>query len=369
MAIAATYVGAVVGAGFASGQEVLRFFTHYGPRGLLGLPVAAVLFALCGAAILLEGRWTGARTHRGMLEWLGGPRFAVVYDVVITGFLFGVTAVMIAGSGAFFREQLGLPSVVGDLVMAAATLATVMVGFRGVVVASEAVVPFLLASVVYAAAAALLGHHGLDPGAAGGAAGGVGVRAAGDIWRGWWRPDEAAAPSWLLAALLYASYNLVLSPAVLAPLAARAESCRSLVTGGVIGGFALGGAVLCVNVALLATLPESASFEVPMLYVVGRVAGPRAPVLRPVYGLILWAEIYTTAVGVLYGFAVRMAGADEGLSFRRWVLAGGFGALAAARAGFSNIVTTVYPIAGYAGLLFLAVVLWRLWRRGRAESS
>ena len=357
VAIAATYVSTVVGAGFASGQEVLRFFTHFGPWGLAGLGVATVLLGLGGTAIMLESRWAKARTHGDLLAWLGGGWFAKVYDVLITAFLFGTTAVMVAGSGAFFQEQLGLPRLTGDMVMAAAAVATVLVGLRGVVVASEVVVPFLLLGVAAVTVATLAAHGGpLVPGAG----------------LGGWRPAAAAAPNWGLAAVLYASYNLLLAPAVLTPLAVRAGSPRAVVLGGVLGGVLLGLAAMGVNLSLLGTLPGAGRFEVPMLYVAGLAAGRYAAAARFAYGLVLWGEIYTTAVGLLYGFACRLAGGggsprrgDEGLVFRRWVLAGGLGALLAARVGFSNMVATLYPLVGYAGLVLLLVTIVRLRRGGR----
>jgi len=362
-AVAATYVSTVVGAGFASGQEVLRFFTHFGPWGLVGLTAAALLLTAGGTAVLVESRVCRASSHADLLFWLAGPRLGRLYDGFTMVFLFGTTAVMVAGSGALFQERLSLPSLVGDLVMALAAVVTVLGGIRGVVAASEVVAPLLLGSVVVAALAAVWGPGGAGPPA-------DLIREG--LWRVWSRPEEAAAPSWTLACVLYASYNLALAPAVLAPLGVRARSRAAVVAGGAIGGLVLGAAVACVDVALLACLPESAAYEVPLLYVASRLGGGLGRALGTVLGLALWGEIYTTAVGLLYGLAVRLGrGAGplgreaEGPRFKRWVLALGLGAALAARAGFSRMVTTLYPVVGYVGLGFLALVLARLGRAWR----
>ena len=42
--IAGAYVGTVVGAGFASGQEVLQFFTYFGLKSILAIALATLLF-------------------------------------------------------------------------------------------------------------------------------------------------------------------------------------------------------------------------------------------------------------------------------------------------------------------------------------
>ena len=39
-----SFVAAVIGAGFASGQEILTFFTVYGKCGILGMVIASLIF-------------------------------------------------------------------------------------------------------------------------------------------------------------------------------------------------------------------------------------------------------------------------------------------------------------------------------------
>lgn len=43
--IALAYMSVVIGGGFASGQEVLQFFTGYGLIGIAGTLVSGLLFA------------------------------------------------------------------------------------------------------------------------------------------------------------------------------------------------------------------------------------------------------------------------------------------------------------------------------------
>ena len=43
--IASAFIGVIVGAGFASGQEVLQYFTSFGILGTLGAIITTALFA------------------------------------------------------------------------------------------------------------------------------------------------------------------------------------------------------------------------------------------------------------------------------------------------------------------------------------
>ena len=50
--LAGAYVGSVLGAGFASGQEHAAFFLKFGAEGFLALGVAGSMFAVFGAWLL-----------------------------------------------------------------------------------------------------------------------------------------------------------------------------------------------------------------------------------------------------------------------------------------------------------------------------
>ncbi len=84
--IAATYIGTVVGAGFASGQEVLQFFGYHGVKGFVGLFAAAIMFIVYGYSILLLGNKLDAASHYEVIMDIGGPFFGKIIDYVIIFF-------------------------------------------------------------------------------------------------------------------------------------------------------------------------------------------------------------------------------------------------------------------------------------------
>ena len=43
-AISNIYISAVVGAGFATGQEIMTFFTRYGIKSFVGITISTMLF-------------------------------------------------------------------------------------------------------------------------------------------------------------------------------------------------------------------------------------------------------------------------------------------------------------------------------------
>jgi len=333
--IAAVYIGTIVGAGFASGQEVLQFFSFFGLTGMLALGVSTVLFIFFGLIIIELGRRLAADSHREVIQYAGGRWLGKAIDGVITFFLFGALTAMAAGAGAIFKEQFGLPYLLGSFVMVAATMLVVLVGIHGVINAISFVAPVLLVSVLGLSLATILTKP-IDPAAI----------------SQWADAGRAPVPFWILSAVIYVSYNLVLGVSVLAPLGRLAGSPKTVQKGAIYGGLGLGIGALAINIALLANVPAVSDYEVPMVY----IAALFSPVIRAGYSIVLLAEVFTTAVGSLYGFIERIT--DQGKPAFRWLVIGsGIVALAASQFGFANLVRTMYPVAGYAGLLMLGGLL------------
>jgi len=68
------YLGAVVGAGFASGQEILQFFVEYGTYGIWGVGLALFLFALCGSLLMYVVHRESIHNYQEMLKYLLGEK-------------------------------------------------------------------------------------------------------------------------------------------------------------------------------------------------------------------------------------------------------------------------------------------------------
>ncbi|GAB6877045.1 YkvI family membrane protein [Thermaerobacter litoralis] len=394
--MAATFIGTVVGAGFASGQEILTFFTLYGPPGTAGLLLVAVAFAVGGRWWLELGARTGARSYRDALAAMAGPWAGGVLDGLLAAALFTGVGVMTAGAAAVTADQLGWPLWAGRLLFALLCAVTVWRGLPGVLAANVTVVPVLVGTVILvsvyglatapaaspevpaapptaswnrddaagpvpppgtAAPAPLPPPSGLRPPVGPGAPGEP-VPPAGPVPA---RPvlaphgDGPAAPParhWWLAAWLYAGFNLLLSLPVLVPLGAAAPAAARR-WGSLAGGTGLAGLALLLHLAMLAHMPGPATREIPVLH----LAAGLPPWFRGILAGVLWTEIFTTAVGSLYGFASRLGGPGT-RPYRLAVAGTAAAALAVAEVGFAHLVRVLYPLLGWLGLGLMAALLF-----------
>ncbi|NLP25030.1 MAG: hypothetical protein GX382_11010, partial [Syntrophomonadaceae bacterium] len=109
------YLGAVVGAGFASGQEIVQFFVAYGSPGLTGALVATLLFASMGGLLLYLSHRYRVSNYQDLLSRVIGERVSPVIDIMLAVFLFLGISTMFSASGAVFYEHLYLPKKAGIL--------------------------------------------------------------------------------------------------------------------------------------------------------------------------------------------------------------------------------------------------------------
>ena len=150
--IAGAYVAYVIGSGFATGQEIVQFFTVYGIKGIAGMLVCTVLFAAMGSTLLADGfRYGNGEISKlqnsrykkrtlnkpenkvdnigGVYEYYCGSALGKVFELLMPIILFCTVVIMIAGAGAAAREYYGFDYQVGCTAMAFILFSSYMLGF------------------------------------------------------------------------------------------------------------------------------------------------------------------------------------------------------------------------------------------------
>ncbi|EMR06887.1 putative membrane protein [Bhargavaea cecembensis DSE10] len=333
--LGAAFAGVVVGAGFASGQEILQFFTSFGLWGVAGGIAAMAVFAFIGMNLASIGSSLKSKSHKEIIYKICGKPIGMFVDAVITFFLFGVAVIMYAGAGSLFEEQFGIPAVVGSLFMVVATMVTVLLNVQKIITVIGAVTPFLVAMIIL-----LAGYSVMTADISGAEI----ARLA--------QEQDAAAPHWLLSAFLYVSFNIACSASMLAVMGGTVKDRKTAALGGAIGGGLLGVLILLVNVAMLTKLDAVGGAAMPTLALAAEIS----PILANIMAVVLLCMIYNTAVGMLYSFTARVSEAGT-KRFKALVVLFGIGGFALSFVGFVSLVGTLYPITGYLGLVLIAAVV------------
>lgn len=336
--IAGAFVGVIVGAGFASGQEIMQFFTGFGMLGLAGVAISSALFVFLAMALATLGQQHGAASHKGVVHAICGRYLGVLVDAMITFFMFAITVVMLAGAGALLEQLAGIPRLWGSVAVTFLTVAIVCLDIRKVIGFIGSITPLLILMVVIVAMAAIAGRDAsletLEAAAAD-------------------QPHGAA--NWFLGALLYVSYNIVAGAPFLVIMGGQAFDRKTALWGGLIGGALLGALMLLIAGGMLAQVDKLGGVAMPMLL----MASQLSPFLGIIMGVAIFGMILNTAVGVLYSFSARIF-EPATAQFRWGAIIAGLLAFLGSLAGFIQLVGTVYPFFGYLGfvLIICTVVAW-----------
>lgn len=338
--IAATYIGTIVGAGFASGKEIVQFFTRYGSWGSIGILIACGLFIWVGTKILLLSNRIKAHSLNDLFRYLLGERIGTILQWLMFVMLFGITSVMLAGAGAVFHEQLGLPSFWGRLLICVLCYLLLLRGLNGLLWMNSVVVPILCIFIITLWFATVPFSHALPQA-------GSGI------------PHTSLFFS-VLQAVAYAAFNLVTAFVVLAPLGSGTDDRRTVLWGGLLGGIGFS-LLLILTHMILSRYPALLSHDIPLAELVKR----GLPLwFHFLFVMVIYGEIFSTFIGNLFGMIRQIENTDEfgvkspAPSKTLILLMMGI-AFFISQLGYSALIQVLYPLYGYLCLLILLYVIAR----------
>ena len=342
--IGGAFVGLVTGAGFASGQEIMQYFTSFGVMGILGGFVATVVFAFLGMILAQLGSDLQTTSHKEGIYHIGGRFFGPVLDMLIIAVLFGVGIVMFAGSGATFQQTFGIHPMIGSIIMVIVTILTLLLDVKNILKVVAMLTPYLMGIIFVIM---VYSFFTMDYS--------VGEL---DIIS---REQPAAASSWWMGAILYVSYNIAAGAAMLIVMGGTEKDRKIAGRGGIIGGIMLGVLIVLINLALFVKMDVVAGTAMPTLELAKQIH----PIVGICMALILLGMMYNTAVGMFYVFTVRFISPDKPM-FKPVIVLVGFIGFGASTVGFTTLVGKMYAAMGYLGFALVLAIIFAWAFKGDA---
>jgi len=332
--IASVYIGTVLGAGFASGQELTKFFAAYGKGGMIGLFVAGVLFALIGWAVLETIYVEKIKSYEEYIDLLMGKYLSRFMKVLVSAFMFICFCTMFAGSGALLQQRFNLPYQTGVLMMAIACYITFLYDVKGVIAVNTILAPLLIIGIFILGINILL------------------FREVDVMTTTLKQAFNIINDNWVTSTIVYVSYNSITAVVVLTSLYSLVNSKAVARGSSILAGVSLSVLGLCLGVATLINYGKIKEVEIPMLEIVmGYIQ-----TIQYIYLFVLISAMFTTAVANGYGVIDRMRNIfkikSNYISSIIIILA-----MVVAQFGFSNMVGKIYPIFGYIGIFQIVIIL------------
>ena len=327
--VAMVYVGSIIGAGFATGKEIVEFFTQYGWYGFIGILISGWLFIWIGSRMMIMAVRINASTYKELNDYLFGKTVSSAVTLLVILIILAVKSVMLSGAGAVFEEQLGLSKQLGIMITIFFVFAVMVFGLKGLLSANLIFVPMIIVfSLIVSLTILFHGQTNYSPAT--------------------YSPIHSF--KWVITPFAYTAFNLALAQIVLVPLANEIKNEQVIKIGTILGGGLLSGLLLC-NHAALSLLPNLLSYNIPMAEVVKLFFLS----LYWVYIAIIYGAILTSIIGGVFGLQkqIRFFVHIPNILLLCILL---FILYFISRIDYGSLLSFLYPILGYVSLGLLVLL-------------
>jgi uncharacterized membrane protein YkvI len=333
----------LIGSGFATGQEVLQFFTASGAKGIIATFIFLVI--MCAATFILCGVGHKMKFENpyDVFEYYCGKavgRVYIWYSVILSYCIF---VVMLAGGGATINQYYKVPTYLGTGVIAVLALATALLGMEKLIKIIGVIGPIKILFVVILGVSsiiALIGQPNLLS---------EGSRAIQMLG------VKSASSNWAWSGVLYTFLCLMMSIPFLVNCGASARTQKEARTIGIVGTVAFTVAIIMLVISELVNYKLIIGKQVPTLVIAAHIS----PILESIFSVLIVLAIYS-AVSSLLLMTVRKFAVDKTKKFNTIATTlTVIGMLFGGVIPFDKLVNVLYPIAGYSAIVFIGFVFYK----------
>ena len=318
-------IGTLIGAGFASGQEIYIFFYKYGTNGIIGIAISSLLIGAIVYKVLEISRKRQIKNYKEFVGILVKNENQIkIFNTIINIFILITFYIMIAGFGAYFEQQFGIDSLIGSSILAMICYFVFLKDVTGLIKVNQLIVPILIVGLI------LVGINVID------------FARIPQISK---YILQNSSYKWILDSILYGSYNTILLIPVLIALKNLITKKKESIFVSILTIITVILLSLIIFLMLSKIDVNIENLEMPTVYVVSKISN----IFKYIYGFIILSSILTTSVSLGTSFLENVAKNKN--SNKKYAILICISAVVVSKIGFSNLVNLLYPIFGYIGLI------------------
>ncbi|MDR0853655.1 MAG: hypothetical protein LBN34_04745 [Clostridiales Family XIII bacterium] len=375
--VAGAYTSYTIGAGFASGNEVLQFFGSWGvPGAFIAAIFGLIMNCYFCASAYKAGQGNDFAQSRDVYTYYAGKYVGWVFDIFVVIFVLGIFATMFAGAGSTINQFISLPQWVGSLGIGIISAVVVFGGLKVVEqVLGYAGIVIIIFIVIVGIITIVSPNANLDQSSEV-----ANLVKEGAIWQanmfeimpgGVGASLSGLNSSWL-DGLCYAGVCLVVCVPFIVSLGKSTKSQSEATFAGIFSGvFFYIGAFLVIIILLsnangLIDPATNEMFPIPTLAAVTYLL----PGISWMFVIILIAGIFTTITGYLWLLTDRVFGSTPTTKSRIFTaVLMIIGVLAGSVLPFSAVVNFLWPISGFVGIILVIFMIVKDIRLATSSKS
>ena len=368
--IAGAFISYTVGAGFASGNEILQFYGSWGlSKAILGIVIATIINTVFCLSLFTGSQYVELGKTSECYTFFGGKIFGTFMKYYVYVLLFCTLMLMFAGAGSILNQMWDLPQWVGSVLMGIIAGVVVLGGLKAV----ENVLGYV--GIVILIYVAIFGIISL-----------INIKLPLDLTGLYQAVDEGKIlqtnifqyPPFnllpdvvkehnnaLFSGLLYGTLNLVTGFPFYYTLGKRTRNRADASKAAVITSVAFYLCVLMVVIIVVLNCDKIMNqktgemFPFPALAVVNSFW----PAGGWTYAIIIFAGIFTTVAGYLWVIKDWIFSGDDALNSKSFALIAALILIGIFLGGilpFSRVINIIFPISGVVGMIMTAFLIVRL---------
>ena len=272
----------VIGGGYGTGREIVEFFLLMGPRnGIYGMLVSMVIWCIVLACTFELSRQFKSYDYRSFLINILG-RGWILYEFTYLIGLILVISVLGSAAGNLTMEVLGIPTILGTVVMIFMVGILAFFGSRIIeaFLSYWSIFLYIVFLVLIIWINSIYGHQ---------------------ITNNFSLPEETG--SWFKNGIMYAAYNVGPVAAILFCLT-NIETRKEAITSGILAGIIAIIPGFMIYYSLVSFYPAINEETIPTNFILDKIGSTP---FKLSFQLILFGTFIETGVGLIHGFNERVS--------------------------------------------------------------
>lgn len=332
--IAVVFIGTIVGAGLASGQEIKEFFTSYGVSSFIGIIACGIFYIIMGSIVSKISIKYKLNSYGDVIKVVSPNLLGKITGVITTLYLISSASIILAGSGALINQFFNIPKIIGSLIMVALAIFFLLRDTDGLIEVNSFIVPTLVITITTITVLYFMFCKDM-------------------ISLEFLTKFEPRKTGVTLSTILYAGYNTLCCLGVLVPLSNQIKKPKTMFYGIALGAIGLAGLSFAINFLLMINQPYIHQYEIPLLFVAQRFGN----VVQALLLVVIWLEMFSTEVSDVYSISKTLDNSFN-IEFKKAIFIVLIIALPISRIGFSKLIGSLYPLFGMLSLVFIAQTIY-----------
>lgn len=332
--VAVVFIGTIVGAGLASGQEIKEFFTSYGVLSFLGIIACGIFYIVLGSIVSKISIKYNLNSYGDVIKIVSPNILGKVTGVITTLYLISSASIILAGSGALIHQFFGIPKIIGSLIMVVFAIFFLLRDTNGLIEVNSFIVPILIITISLITLLYFMFCKDM-----------VSIQQLTKF--------EPTKKGIALSTILYSGYNTLCCLGVLVPLSNQIRKPKTMFFGIALGALGLMLLSSAINFLLMINQPYIHKFEIPLLF----VAEPFGNIIQALLLVVILLEMFSTEVSDVYSIS-KTINHSFNIDFKKCIFIVILIALPISRIGFSKLIGSLYPFFGLLSLVFISQTIY-----------